>query len=80
MSVLDGGGQAAPIEFQIAKLGLAPGDILVVRSLRPVPPESARHMREYISGIAPEGVEVVVIDSSIELSVLSGDELRKLAG
>jgi len=62
--------QTAPA-FEIAKLALAPGDVLVARALAPLSPAAAERIREYLESCRPEGVRVLILDSAVELSVLA---------
>ncbi len=61
-------------EFDIAKLTLAAGDVLVVRT-RPVPRETAQRIQDYIRRLVPQDVRVLVIDNETELSVLTRAEI-----
>jgi hypothetical protein len=61
-------------EFQIAKLQLAPGDVLVVRCNQTVTQDIAMQVREYVKGHLPADIEVLVITPEIELSVVKKTE------
>jgi hypothetical protein len=59
-------------EFRIAKLELAPGDVLVVKG--PTPPEWRA-----MSAIVPPGVRLLIIPPEVELSVLTRAEIEEKA-
>jgi hypothetical protein len=58
-------------EFQIAKLDVQPGDTVVVKTSRPLSAETVRMVGDYVKAKLPLGAKVLVIDSTIELSVVS---------
>jgi hypothetical protein len=70
--------EALMAEFDIAKLKLVPGDVLVVRSARVLSPEQVQRVRDNIRKATPEGVNVLIIDNTFELSVLTRGEIEKL--
>ena len=57
--------------FQIAKLALSPGDTLVARAQGRLSEAEAYTLRQYLETVRPEGVHVLIIDASVELSVLT---------
>jgi hypothetical protein len=66
-------------EFQIAKLSLAPGDILVVRLARlPQTPEDMDRISKYLRRSIPAANNVLIIDQGCELSVLTVDQLAQI--
>ena len=66
------------IEFQIARLEMRPGDALVARVTRIVPSEAMSRIRAYLERCLP-GTKVLVIDSSLELSVITKAEAKRLS-
>ena len=62
--------------FHIAQLTLAPGDVLVVRSARPLPAETVVRIRDHMRGLVPDDVKIMVIDNTFELSVLTRAEIE----
>lgn len=58
-------------EYQIARLSLEPGDILVVKTDRPKP----GHWQDFL----PHGVRVLFIPNDMELSVLTKAEIEARA-
>lgn len=66
------------LKFEIAKLDLRPGDVLVARALAHLPSEAAGRIRAYIARELP-GTKVLVIDAGLELSVVSKSEGKRLA-
>ena len=67
-------------ECEIAKLALAPGDVLVARVDRPITSEIAHRVSEHIKAAVPEGTKILVLDSAIELSMLRKTEIEKMTG
>lgn len=67
------------VEFQIAKLDMRQGDVLVARATRIIPSEAAARIRVYLERSLP-GTKVVVIDGGLELSVVSKTDAKKLEG
>jgi hypothetical protein len=61
--------KVSPDEFRIAKLELRPGDILVLKFLRPVTVASQMQTAETFRRFVPEH-RVVVIDADTDLSVV----------
>jgi hypothetical protein len=62
--------------FEIAALRLQPGDVLVVKTDRQVSPDIAERIRKHLKSILPQGVNTLVINPDIELSVLSRSEIE----
>jgi hypothetical protein len=67
-------------EAKIAKLSLAPGDVLVVKVDRTLDSYMSSRIYGSIKPHLPEGVKVLVIDPAIDLSVLKSDDIEKMAG
>ena len=57
--------------FQIAKLDLVSGDILVVRANVPLEPMTVEQIKEYFTPYLPSGVRLLVTDPTFDLSVLT---------
>lgn len=68
----------ADLEFQIAKLQLAPGDILVAKFGQGLTFEAAQAVREQFCGAVP-GHRVLIIDCDLDLSVLTRAEIESRA-
>lgn len=62
-------------EFDIAKLRLQAGDVLVVR-MQPIPHDVAERVRESLAPVLPPGIKVLIIDHDTELSVLTQAEIE----
>ncbi len=60
--------------FDIAKLRLESGDVLVVR-MKPVPMDVIERVRESLHPVLPPGTKVLIIDHETELSVLTRAEI-----
>jgi hypothetical protein len=69
------GDRAIP-EFQIARMAIAPGDVLVVKIDGHISMERLEKAREHIAASLPPGVLVLVIDRQVELSVLTRTEIE----
>jgi hypothetical protein len=69
--------KAKNIEFQIAKLELRPGDILVVKSARPLSAETAARLRQILEQ-AVGGHRCMVLESGLDLSILTIADLQAL--
>lgn len=59
-------------EYRIAKLELAPGDILVVKC-------SKLPNHEVLSTVVPNGVRILYVPPDVELSVLTRAEIEERA-
>ena len=66
------------LEFGIAKLNLAIGDILVMKVNARLMPQQVEAIKQSVKDSVPDGVKVLVIDKNINLTVLSFDEIQKL--
>ena len=66
-------------ETVVAKMNLAPGDILVVKVNHHIPAEAHVRIRDKMAAILPDGVQCIVIDSSVDLSVLTRAEIEAKA-
>lgn len=64
-------------EFQIAKLGLRAGDVLVVKVDRVVSDEMAARIKAMAADALPPDVKTLVIDRQIDLAVLTAEEIHK---
>ena len=67
------------LEFRIAKLQLAPGDVLVVKSNKRVTPEAIENAKRLMVHVLPPEVRWMFIDPEIELSVLTRAEIEARA-
>ncbi len=65
--------------LHIAKLHLTPGDVLVVQTDRRTTPEIDKRIRDRLSDFLPQGVKALIIDNSIQLSVITRSEIMKRA-
>lgn len=62
---------------QIAKLEIKPGDRLVLFTDRTLTQEQHQFIKGTLEKFAPEGTNILVLDSGAKLAVLSTDELEK---
>lgn len=67
------------ITFQIARLSLHPGDVLVIKSPFPLSAQQAEACREWFADAVPAGVEMLICDSRLELSVIEKGMLIRLS-
>jgi hypothetical protein len=68
------------IEYQVAKLALAPGDALVVKLDMIPTPAQADLVRARLGAVLGEGVPVLVLGRDVDLSVLTRAEIEARAG
>lgn len=66
-------------DVEIAKLSLAPGDVLVIRLQGRVTDDVQRRVQSILKSKLPEGVNSLVIDSAVDISVLSRAEIEAKA-
>ncbi len=67
--------------FEIGKLQLQDGDILVVKTDRPMSIEATERARKHLKGLLPRDVTIMIIDRGVELSVLTKSEIEeRIAG
>ncbi len=67
------------VEFQIARLELRPGDVLVARAMRPMTSEASQRIKAALERALPIGTKVLVIDAGLDLSVASKSDAKRLA-
>lgn len=65
------------LEYHIAKLSLKAGDVLVLRLNGRITSETEDLARKHLTPHLPEGVKALVIDESVDLQVLSAEEIEK---
>lgn len=68
---------AEELEFRISKIKLEPGDILVLRSPKPLSPEVAKRLQEMFAKLSPS-FKTLVLDAGMDLAVVSEADLAKL--
>lgn len=66
--------------FEIAKLRLQYGDVLVVKTDRPMSNEATERTRKHLAGLLPQGVKTMIIDKGVNLSVLTKTEIEQRSG
>lgn len=57
--------------IEIAKLSLRPGDVLVARAAVRLSREQHQRLSRLFAGVLPDGVKTLVVDDSVDLSVLT---------
>lgn len=65
--------------FCIAKLDLAPGDVLVVKTDRPMTNDTTARLRAWLATSLSGQNKIMIIDSGIELSKLTQSEIAEHA-
>jgi hypothetical protein len=70
---------ADDLDFRIAKLEVKPGDVLVVKIATRITEQIAHDLKLRFEARLPDGVKVLVLDSGIDLSVLSFEEIERRA-
>jgi hypothetical protein len=58
-------------DVEIAKLSLAPGDVLVVRVAQHISPDTQRRIKAYIEPMLPHENKVLIIEPGVDLSVVA---------
>lgn len=61
--------------FEIGKLQLKDGDVLVVKTDRPMSHDVTEKVRKHLKGLLPRDVTIMIIDRGVELSVLTKTEI-----
>ncbi|MGD5626675.1 hypothetical protein QUT74_22530, partial [Xanthomonas citri pv. citri] len=70
--------ELADLEYRIAKLSLAPDDVLVVKVNERVPTELFQRVANYVrSQLDDKTRKVLVIDSQVDLSVITREEIER---
>lgn len=64
------------LELRIARLRLEPGDVLVLKATERLPHETARCLGDQARQIVGADVRVMVLDSQLDLSVLTKAEIE----
>ena len=59
------------LEYRVGKLSLAPGDVLVAKVDTVLSLAQHDYIRQNLSASLPEGVTALVLDSRMDLSVLT---------
>lgn len=67
------------LEFRIAKVRISPGDILVVKAKGKLSVESCRRIHDKASEKLPPDVKVIVIDTDVDLAILTRAEIEARA-
>ncbi len=67
--------------FEIGKLQLHDGDVLVVKTDRPLSIDATDRVRKHLKGLLPRDVTIMIIDRGVELSVLTKADIEeRIAG
>lgn len=66
------------LEFRISKIKLEPGDILVLKTPRPITGDMAARLRDIFERLSP-GFKTLILDQGMELAVVNEADLAKLA-
>lgn len=61
--------------FEIGKLQLRDGDVLVIKTDRPMSHDATERVRKHLKGLLPRDVTIMIIDRGVELSVLTKAEI-----
>ena len=64
-------------EFEVARLRVEPGDVVVVKVHAVISPEVAGRLREQISTQLPPKTPMIVIDKNVDLMVITKAEIEK---
>lgn len=63
-------------ELKIGRLTLVPGDVLVIQVHKTMPDWTLSRVHQYFQSLTPNGVKVMVIDQTVELSVLTKAQIE----
>ncbi len=63
--------------FEIGKLQLKAGDVLVVKTDRPMSQDATDRTRKHLAGLLPQDVKCLIIDRGVNLSILSKSEIEE---
>lgn len=66
--------------FEIGKLQLTQGDVLVVKTDRPMSQDATDRTRKHLAGLLPQDVKCMFIDRGVDLSILSKSEIEERIG
>lgn len=66
------------LRVEIAKLRLSPGDVLVVSADGEITVETARHIKQGLEPLLPDGVKAIVLPDGLKLSVLTQAKITEL--
>jgi hypothetical protein len=64
-------------EYEIGRLRMEVGDVLVVKVHASLPGEVAQKIRQQITSQIPGNAPVIVIDKNVDLSILTRSEIEK---
>jgi hypothetical protein len=63
--------------FEIGKLQLKDGDVLVVKTDRPMSHDATERARKHLKSLLPRDVTIMIIDQGVDLSVLTRTEIEE---
>lgn len=63
--------------FEIGKLQLKDGDVLVVKTDRPMSHDATERVRKHLKSLLPRDVTIMIIDQGVDLSVLTRTEIEE---
>lgn len=64
-------------EFEVARLRVEPGDVVVVKVHAVISDEVARRLRDQISTQLPPKTPMIVIDKNVDLMVLTKADIEQ---
>jgi hypothetical protein len=64
------------LEYQIARLQLRPGDVLVLKIAQYLPMEAMKRIKDDLDRLVP-GIPAMVLDPNVDLSVLTREEIEQ---
>lgn len=66
-----------PLEYQIARLALGPGDILVFSTPRTLSRDAFDRIRKTLQELLGDSRKVLILDAGCELSALTAEDLQE---
>lgn len=67
------------LDFEVKRLRLQPGDVLVMKAGCRLTDEMCDRLRKAAEDLMPPGVKMMVIDRGLSLSVLTAEEIAAKA-
>jgi hypothetical protein len=66
------------LEYRIGKLELKPGDRLLAKFDANLSHDQVECIRANLADVIPDGVKILVLDKSVDLSVMTSDEVERV--
>jgi uncharacterized protein with ACT and thioredoxin-like domain len=70
--------QLADLEFEITKLSLVPGDVVIAKTSEAVPIDLLDELRTAVAAVVPERVKVLVVAGDILTGRMDDEQRRSI--